>query len=97
MPTCRSKTTDLEFWKWRPYKARSLFSKPIHAKEEREMDHPVPTKAFLQPSPEAAMLFAPFVCTHPPPPVSPFVLAQSLFSKGTVGSNITSSKSDDFS
>jgi len=26
----------------------------------------VPTKIFLQPSPEAATLFAPFGCTHPP-------------------------------
>ena len=30
----------------------------------REMTHPVPVKAFLQPSPEAAMVFAPFRCTH---------------------------------
>ena len=35
------------------------------------MAHPVPTKAFLQPSPEAAMLFAPFGYTHPPHPVPP--------------------------
>jgi len=30
------------------------------------MAHPVPTMAFLQPSPEAAMLFVPFGCTHSP-------------------------------
>ena len=45
------------------------------------MAYPVPTKAFLQPSPEAAMLFALFGCTYPPPPVTPFLLAQNLSPK----------------
>ena len=36
------------------------------------MAHPVP-------SPEAAMLFVPFGCTHPPPP--PFLLMQNLSPK----------------
>jgi len=36
----------------------------------REMAHPVPNKGFLQPSPEAAMLFAPFRCTFPCPALS---------------------------
>jgi len=31
------------------------------------MAYPVPTKAFLQPSSDTTMLFAPFRCTHPPP------------------------------
>ena len=31
-------------------------------------------KAFLQPSPDTAMFFAPFWCTHPPPPVPPILL-----------------------
>jgi len=35
---------------------------------------PVLTKAILQASPDMAMLFAPFGCTHPPPPVPPFQL-----------------------
>ena len=42
------------------------------------MARPVPIKDQLQLSLEAAMLFAPFGCTHPPPPVLPFLLAQNL-------------------
>jgi len=61
----------------------------------REMAHPVPTEAYLQPSPEAAMLFAPFRCTHVPPPVPPFLLAQNLSLKDIATSDITSSKSAD--
>ena len=56
----------LEFWKWRPYKVRSL----------------------VQTSPDAAMLFAPFGCTHPPPPVPPFLLTQNLSPKDIAGSDI---------
>jgi len=37
-----------------------------------EMALPVPTKAFLQASLDTVMLFAPFRCTHPPPPSHPF-------------------------
>jgi len=33
---------------------------------------PVPTKSFLEMSPDAAKLFAPFSCTHPLPPSRPF-------------------------
>jgi len=33
------------------------------------MAYPTPTKDFSQPSPYMAMFFAPFGCTHPPPPV----------------------------
>ena len=40
--------------------------------------HSEPTKAFSKQSPETAMLSAPFGCTHPPPPVPPFLLLQSL-------------------
>ena len=54
------------------------------------MAHPVPTKAFLQPSPEAAMLFAPFGCTHSPSPAPPFLLAQNLSPKHIARSDITS-------
>ena len=35
MPTCRSWKTGLEFWKWRPYKVRSLVSNSIYAKKDR--------------------------------------------------------------
>ena len=38
----------------------------------------VPTKSLLGTSPGAAMLFAPFRYTHPPPPVPPFLLTQNL-------------------
>ena len=48
---------------------------------------PVPTKLLLT-SPDAAMLFAPFGCTHPPPPVPPFLLTQNLSSKDIAGSDI---------
>ena len=54
--------------------ARRPFSKPIRAKE----GHPVPTKGFLQLSPEAAMLPGPSVETRPSPPVPPFRMAQNL-------------------
>jgi len=62
----------------------------------RELAHPVPTKAFLQSSPEAAILFAPFGCTHPLPPVLPFLLVQNLSPKDIARNDITSSKSADF-
>jgi len=61
------------------------------------MAHPVPTKVFLKLSldmtmlfaPDTAMLFAPFMCTHPPLPVPPFLLTQNLFPKDIAGSDIT--------
>ena len=53
------------------------FSKPIHAKEERNGL----TKGFLQLSPEVAMLPGPSVETCPPPPVPLFLLAQYLSPK----------------
>jgi len=46
---------------------------------------PVPTKSFLETSPDAAMLFAPFRCTHPPPPIPPFLLKQNLSPKDIAG------------
>ena len=55
--------------------ARRLFLRWFWQRR-KEMANPIPTKAFLQPSPEAAMLFAPFGCTHPPPSVQHFLLAQ---------------------
>ena len=67
----------LALWKWRPYKVRLLVSNSIHAKRI-ELALPVLTKLFLKTSLDAAMLFAPFRCTHPPPPVPPFLLTQNL-------------------
>ena len=49
---------------------------------------PVPTKSLLKMSPDAAMLFAPFGCTHPPLPVLPFLLTQNLSPKDIAGSDI---------
>jgi len=66
------------------------------APSEQEKAHPVPTKGFLQLSPEAAMLFPPFGCTHPSPPVAPFLLTQNVSPKDIIGNDITSSKSDNF-
>jgi len=53
------------------YEVRSLVSNSIYAM-------PVPTKSLLKTSPDAAMLLAPFGCTHSPPPVPPFLLMQNL-------------------
>ena len=49
---------------------------------------PVPTKLLLVTSPDTTMLFAPFRCTHPPPPILPFLLKQNLSPKDIVGSDI---------
>ena len=49
---------------------------------------PVPTKSLLKTSPDAAMLFALFGCTHPPPPVPPFLITQNLSPKDIARSDI---------
>ena len=49
---------------------------------------PVPTKSLLKMSPDVAMLFAPFRCTHPTPPVLPILLTQNLSPKDISGSDI---------
>ena len=53
-----------------------------------EMAVPVPTKLLLKMNPDAAMLYAPFGCTHPPPPLPPFLLKQNLSPKDIAGSDI---------
>ena len=53
-----------------------------------EMALPMPTKLLLKMSPDAAMLFAPFGCTHPLPPVPLFLLTQNLSPKAVAGSDI---------
>jgi len=54
--------------------------------------HSEPTKAFSKRSPETAMLSAPFGCTHPPPPVLPFLLSQNLSREVIAGSDVTRGK-----
>ena len=54
----------------------------------RDLAYPAPTKGCSKLSPDTAMLFAPFGCTHPPPPAPPFLLAQSLSPKDIAGCDI---------
>ena len=70
-----------------PTRQDSYFLSPFMLKT-REMAYPAPTKARSKLSPNAAMLFAPFGCTHPPPPAPPFLLAQSLSLKDIAGCDI---------
>jgi len=49
---------------------------------------PVPTKLLLEMSPNAAMLFAPFGCIQPLPPIPPFLLKQNLSPKDIARSDI---------
>ena len=53
------------------------------------------TRAFLQPAATATMYCHPEVCTHPPPPVPHFLLAQNLSSKRFVPTDNMRPKSDD--
>jgi len=53
-----------------------------------EMALPVPTKSLLKTSPDEAMLFAPFGCTHQSPPAPPFLLTQNPSPKDIAGSDI---------
>jgi len=55
--------TGLECWKWR-HKVKPLVSNSIHAKKDR-----MALSANQVISTDAVMLFAPFRCTHTPPPV----------------------------
>ena len=70
-----------------PTRQDSYFLSPFMPKTA-EMALPVPTKTFLLRSPDTAMLFAPFGCTHPPPPVPPFLLSQNLSPKVIAGCDI---------
>jgi len=50
--------------------------------------HPEPIKVFPKLNPETAMLFVPFGCIHPPPPVPPFPSTQNLSPNNIAGSDI---------
>jgi len=69
------------------YKVDCLFLTPFMPKRI-EMALPVPTKSLLKTSPDTDMLFAPFGCTYPPPPVLPVLLTQNLSPKDIAGSDI---------
>jgi len=56
--------------------------------ERTQITLPVPTQSFLEMSPDVAMLFAPFGCTHLPPPIPLFLLKQNLSPKDIVENNI---------
>ena len=60
--------------------ARQLLSKSIYAKNDGK-GPPSTNQDLSTRSPDTAMLFAPFRCTHPPPPVLPFLLTQNLSTK----------------
>jgi len=69
MPTYRSWKTGLEFWKWRPYKVRSLVSNSIDAKKDRN-GPPSANQVASKRQPRRGHA----VCTlrvHPPPPPLP--------------------------
>jgi len=71
------------------HNTRRHFSKPIHAKEERN-GPPSANQSLSTAKPRSSQLFTPIGCTRPPPPVLPFLLAQTLSPKDIAGSDITS-------
>jgi len=89
MVTLTEQENRLHCQKWRPYMVSRLFLSPF-VQSRREMAHPVPTKGFLQLSPEAAILPGPSVETCPSCTVPPFLLAQNPSHKDIAGSNTTS-------
>ena len=66
---------------------RDFFLSPI-TQRRRKMAHPVPTKAFLQPSPDTVLLFSPFGSTDPPLPDPPLLLMQNPSPKDTAKSTV---------
>ena len=67
----------LQCLKWSPYKGRGAFS-TLGCVKRREMAHPVPTNAFLQPVKTATMCTACHDYAHPPPPTF-FASAKPIF------------------
>ena len=59
----------------------------IYAKKDRN-GPPSANQVASKTGSDAAMLFAPFGCTHSPPPVPPFLLTQNLSPKDIAGSDI---------
>ena len=59
------------------------------------MAHPSLTRAFTQAAATGAMHHQPEQCTHSPPPVPPFLLAQNLSSKQIAPTDNMRPKTDD--
>jgi len=66
---------------------RSLVSNSIYAKKDRN-GPPSANQVTSKDKPRCGLLFAPFGCTHPSPPVPPFLLTQNLSPKDIAGSDI---------
>ena len=73
---------------------KGAFSTPV-CDESKQMAHLALTKAFLQAAGTAAMHCQPEQCTHPPPPVPPFLVAQNLSSKQIAPTDNMRPKFDD--
>ena len=69
--------------------ARRPFSKPVCAHEERN-GLPGDDQGLSTAKPRSSHVTWAQGETHPPPPVPPFLLAQSLYPKDIAGSDITS-------
>jgi len=70
--------TRFEYWNWKLYKVRGhACILDTFMLKRREW----PTHLLSRPSPDTAMLFAHFRCTHPPSPVLASLLTQNLSPK----------------
>ena len=85
----------LKCQKWSPYKAKGAFSTPVCARRQTNGPPAALTGAFLQAAATAAMHCQPERCTHPRPPVPPFLLAQNLSSKRIAPTDNMWPKTDD--
>ena len=79
------------------YKVKGAFQHPF-VQESRQMAHPALTRAFLQAAATTTMRCQAERYTHPPTPVSPFLLAQPTYLQNglrqliTCGQNLTTPK-----
>ena len=87
-----TKESCLKCQKRSPYKVKGEFSIPVCARKQKNGP---PSAAFLHPVATATMHCHPEGCTHPPPSVPFFPLAQNLPSKRIVPTDNMPPKSDD--
>ena len=71
----------LQVQKWCPYKGRGVVPEPVCANKMRNGPASA-NQGFLQPAKAAAMCTAPRAETRPPPPIPPFLLAQTYLQNG---------------